>query len=341
MSINRYHMFPTISAVNQSKNRPLWSVMIPTYNSSIYLNQTLSSVIAQDPGVEKMQIEIVDDCSKGNPSLETLKILKFTDRVGFYRQSENVGLSRNWNTCIQRANGEIVHILHQDDMVMPLFYAEMEKAFSRNFDIGAAFCRHQIIDEKDNILDTPCFVQNEPGIITDWLNRLAIRQLIQTASIVVRRSVYEKLGGFHPDLAYALDWEMWLRIASEYPMWYEPQILACYRVHSQSETARLNSSGKAISDLRRFYEIRHSYLPAEVTKKSENNSRREIAYTAFGLAIIQLDHQNLHSALLLINEGFRIKADLHTIIRLCKMVIKFSYVRIKLYINHFYAKYKE
>ena len=43
---------------------PFWSVMIPAYNPSVdYLEQTLRCVLAQDPGPEQMQIEVVDDCS--------------------------------------------------------------------------------------------------------------------------------------------------------------------------------------------------------------------------------------------------------------------------------------
>ena len=43
--------------------RPLLSVMIPTYNCANYLRETLTSVLTQDPGVELMQIEVVDDHS--------------------------------------------------------------------------------------------------------------------------------------------------------------------------------------------------------------------------------------------------------------------------------------
>ena len=47
--------------------RPLWSVMIPTYDCAKYLPQTLHSVLEQDPGSGQMQIEVVDDASTDRP----------------------------------------------------------------------------------------------------------------------------------------------------------------------------------------------------------------------------------------------------------------------------------
>ena len=61
---------------------------------------------------------------------------------------------------------------------------------------------------------------------------------VQCAAVEVRRSSYEQLGGFNPDLKHALDWEMWIRIASKFPFFYEPKILACWRSHSGATTSR-------------------------------------------------------------------------------------------------------
>ena len=54
---------PNIETLPAGTVRPLWSVMIPAYNCASYLRQTLASVLAQDPGPEQMQIEVVDDGS--------------------------------------------------------------------------------------------------------------------------------------------------------------------------------------------------------------------------------------------------------------------------------------
>ena len=54
---------PVIELVKEEKNRPLWSVMIPTYNRTKYLERTLKSLLNQAPAPEVMQIEVVDNCS--------------------------------------------------------------------------------------------------------------------------------------------------------------------------------------------------------------------------------------------------------------------------------------
>src|ERR1700751_1291578 len=101
---------------------PLLSVMIPAYNPAPrQLEQALESVLSQDFGVEAMQIEIVDDCSP-NVDVQQLARAVAGDRVGFSRTAKNMGLAGCWNTCIERARGEWVHILHQDDYVLPGFY---------------------------------------------------------------------------------------------------------------------------------------------------------------------------------------------------------------------------
>jgi len=77
---------------------------------------------------------------------------------------------------------------------------------------------------------------------------------------VVRRTAFEAVGGLRSDLCFTLDWELWCRIARKFPVWYEPEALACYRVHSAAETARLRLSGQDIEDLRRCGEIVSSYV---------------------------------------------------------------------------------
>jgi hypothetical protein len=54
---------------------------------------------------------------------------------------------------------------------------------------------------------------------------------------------------------------MWVRIAAHFPVWYEPELLALYRVHGNSSTGRSIRTGENLRDLRRAVSIIRSYLP--------------------------------------------------------------------------------
>ena len=51
----------SLAPLPAAEQGPEWSVMIPTYNRARFLDQTLRSVLAQDPGPERMQIEVIDN----------------------------------------------------------------------------------------------------------------------------------------------------------------------------------------------------------------------------------------------------------------------------------------
>ncbi len=313
--------FPAIEAISDIGKRPLWSVMIPTFNSSEYLIQTLESVLCQDPGSELMQIEIIDDCSQGNPALETLKKLKLIDRVQYYRQPGNVGLGRNWNTCILRAKGEIVHILHQDDLVFKGFYQAMQTAYLQEPAAGAVFCRYQLIDSDGNFKSISPEEQAEPGIIPNWLEKIASQQRILTPSITVRRGVYEKLGGFHPSSTYVLDWEMWIRISNSFPFYYVPETLAAYRVHRASETFRLRQSAETFRDIRRSLQIRNLYLSPQIAKKSEKIIKSNCTKDAFADAIDMLNNHQIRGYFFNLLEWIRTGFTLASFISLIMMTL--------------------
>ena len=95
---------PKIAPLPDQAKRPVWSVMIPTYNCSRFLKETIESVLDQDFGKDLMQIEVIDDCST-DEDVEAIVNQIGAGRISFYRQPENVGSLRNFETCINRAQG--------------------------------------------------------------------------------------------------------------------------------------------------------------------------------------------------------------------------------------------
>jgi Glycosyl transferase family 2 len=250
--------YPLIPERRDSGACPFWSVMIPTYNARAdYLEETLRSVLQQDPGPEQMQIEVIDDCSTDDLAAQTVDRVG-GGRVSFHAEPQNRGLAATWNRCIERARGHWVHILHQDDFVLPGFYDLLRKGAEES-QAGAIFCRHAIANSKGHWTRISELHRESPGLLDDWHARITVRQLIQCPAIAIRRSVYEQLGGFLPHLHYVPDWEMWQRIASQFPFCFEPSILACYRVHSDSATSRMRLDAADLREVREMIDLTMTY----------------------------------------------------------------------------------
>lgn len=269
-----------IDPVDPVVSRPLWSVMIPTYNCATYLRQTLQTVLAQDPGPDKMQIEVIDDCSTADDP-ETVAGELGKGRVTFYRQPQNVGHVANFNTCLSRARGQLVHLLHGDDCVRHDFYEKMQNIFMDRADLGAAFCSTMFINERSEAYYILKVENSQGGILESWLETIAMKQRLTPPSIVVRREVYEKVGGFDDRIRhYGEDWEMWVRIAAHYPVWYLVEPLAFYRTHDKSLSRRTLKTGENMQDLRRVIEINWTSLPAARATQLSGRARKYVASAA-------------------------------------------------------------
>jgi hypothetical protein len=204
--------------------------------------------------------------------------------VAYIRQPRNVGHIANFQTCLERAQGEIVHLLHGDDAVRPGFYTAMEQGFNAVPNLGAAFCRSLYMDEDGTELGLVPEEQADAGVLPDAVVRLAVEQRVMTPSMVVRRSVYESLGGFDKRLACSEDWEMWVRIAAHYPIWYEPRPLALYRMHATSNTGRHLRTAEDMSYTRKAIAIFGNYLPSDRADRIVRQARRTYAISALSTA---------------------------------------------------------
>jgi len=268
---------PKILPVSSTGPRPFWSIMIPTYNCGDYLRRTLASVLPQalDPAV--MQIEVIDDCStKDDPEKVVAELGR--GRVEFFRQPVNRGIPQTFNTCIERARGEWVHILHGDDMVLPGFYEEYGRLIASNPDAVMVVGQVVIIDEKDRWMGLYGPLPNDQtGIVYDFTLRQAIRQLGQFPGVVVRRDSYERVGGFCTLLTHTADFDMWFRVGQLGPVLGTERPFAMYRIHDAADTSKHRVLGTNIEQT--FWVIRAN---AERLKQclDESGWRERLADTA-------------------------------------------------------------
>lgn len=234
--MDKNSIIPQIEPVDGHADRPFWSVMIPTFNCAQFLGETLKSVLAQDPGPIEMQIEVVDDCStKDDPEQVVREVGK--GRVSFYRNTINLGPTRNFNNCLRRSNGRYIHILHGDDYVDRGFYSTIRNMIQEEPSFGLYATRSFVMDS-NGILEwiSPKFPELKPkGQST--ISYAQINSLMFPA-VVFRRECVEKTGGFNESFGHVADWDMWIRLMFHHGGVLSNCPLAYYRFFDQNDSSR-------------------------------------------------------------------------------------------------------
>ena len=220
--------------------------MIPTCDDPDALPGAITSVLDQAPGPDEMQIEVVDDCST---TVDVAALVREVagDRVAVFSHPARVGAPANFTACVARSRGELVHILHADDLVLPGFYAAYDEHLRRH-PAGMAVSRTWFIDADGERHGLSGPLPERDGCLVDAERVLALDNPVNFVSVVVERSVYEAVGGFDERLVHANDWEMWTRIAHAHPVAVVAEGLAAYRVHGGSDTTRLQRSMVYLAD---------------------------------------------------------------------------------------------
>ena len=261
-------MIENVSKLEAGAGRPLVSVIIPCYQNRCYLQQTLASVLPQVTG--DMEVFVLDDASPEGCPLEGSE---FTGQVPVFRQPVNLGHVGNLVDGIRRARGQWVHILHGDDFVLPGFYAAILDAIGKFPNAGAVFTQNVVVNPAGQWIGLSQLLGSETAVLPDLLQRLAVENVIQTPSIVVRRAVYEELGAFDSEFTWCEDWEMWSRLASRFAVVYVGQALAAYRQHGSSSTSRHLREGLTGQDTMRCLRAVWSRLPPAGKQRAMRNGR--------------------------------------------------------------------
>jgi glycosyltransferase involved in cell wall biosynthesis len=189
------------------------------------------------------------------------------ERVSYFQNPINLGLAGCWNACIVRAKGVWVHILHQDDYILPGFYQRLEKAAQSRPEVGLIATRSFGVD-KDGILEsiTPRLACLEMG--STAVDAFFYSNPLRCPGIAVRRAFYEEHGGFRDDLPFTLDWEMWVRAISRSGGIVTPEILAAHRGTPGNETERFLRSATGLPDVERVQTIIAAAHPEIDLKKA-------------------------------------------------------------------------
>lgn len=215
---------------------PKVSVLIPTYNYAHILDVTIQSVLAQT--YKDFELIIVDNCSTDN-TVEVVQKYLSDSRVSFHRNDRNLGLTGNWNRCLELAKGEYLKYLCADDKLHPQILEKYIPIMDSHPQVSIISCHRQEFDEhglKKKVVYPP-FVGVKDG-------REVIYEMVQhdqnflgdPTRPMLRRSNL-KVGPFRK-LEFVTDWEMWIRHLIVGDCYVIPEVLAYGRKHQGQQQVR-------------------------------------------------------------------------------------------------------
>jgi len=291
-----------VTATDTADARPRWSVMVPVHDCAGYLERALPEVLAQLGRRDDAEIVVVDDASSDDPAGVVERLGR--GRVQYRPNPGHLGAVATFNRCVDLARGDLVHLLHGDDAVLPGFYAAMERALADPTAV-AAVCRALDVDADDRPTHTTRSYRRGTGVWVGALESMVVSNRVRAPAIVVRRSAYEHLGGYRTDLPHAADWNMWTRLAAYGPVVQVDEVLACYRRHAASDTSTRVRTGANVRERVTAIGSVLGHVPPE---RRRGLGRRALVYAAvfaFRSALRLARAGELRSAGRVAREGLR------------------------------------
>ena len=207
------------------------SILIPLFNRAKYIEETLRSALAQDYG--DFEIIVVDDGSTDGGD-KLVEAFFDTGRLRLVRHpgNANLGQSVSLNLALSLATGEYVAILDSDDVFLPGKLQHQVSYLQAHPEVGLVYGKGLGIDangkEIYKILSDRHRETNDPNqILLDCYFHLPVGSL-------VRKSVYDKVGGFDTSLRAGQDHDMLIRMAEVTAFAFQPELVYAYRRHGES-----------------------------------------------------------------------------------------------------------
>lgn len=204
---------------------PLISIVTPSYNQARFLEATIRSVLEQDyPHIEYL---IVDGGSTDG-SLEIIQ--RYADRLAWWVSEPDQGQTDAINKGFARARGEIFAWLNSDDTYAPGAVSQAVAFLQSHPQVGMVYGDANLIDENGQVIG------KFPARQTDYRRlKRGYVHIPQQASFF-RASLWKQVGPLDPTFYFAMDYDLWVRIARLAPLHYVPSLWANFRLHDTGKS---------------------------------------------------------------------------------------------------------
>ncbi len=214
--------------------KPLVTIITPTYNRAGFLRETIESVLSQD--YEPIEYIVLDDGSQDN----TMEILKEYEGKIIWQTHANMGETLTVNKGFSMSTGQIIGVVNSDDPILPGAVKKVVGAFEKNKDALVVYPDWAEIDKNSNTIKKHTLPNyNIYNMVKHFFN-IAIGP-----GTFFRREALEKYGARENSRRYTGDLEYWCRLSLYQDPVHIPEVLATHRTHDDSAQIRDMSSAIA------------------------------------------------------------------------------------------------
>ena len=195
------------------------SIIIPTYNRAEFLTEALNSIMSQT--YKDFELIVVDDGSSDN----TKEVVKNFDGEIKYLYRKNQGVSAARNLGINEAKGEFLSFLDSDDLWERNKLEKQIDFFDKNKEAKVCYTDEIWVRKGKRVNQMKKHAKYSGNIFEKSLPLC----IISASSITIKKDVFARVGLFDESLIVCEDYDLWLRISNEYPVYFIPEKLIIKR----------------------------------------------------------------------------------------------------------------
>ena len=220
-----------------SPNGPLVSVVIPTRDRAMLLRRALLSVVGQ--AYQDLEVIVVDDASDDG----TADVVASLDepRIRYYRHDVRRYASAARNTGIEKARGDYIAFLDDDDEWLPTKLSKQVRLIEESPpEVGLVYCWMDHFDGQGRLVS-----QTHPTLRGRVFDQVLDRQRLGGCpTLLVRRAVFERVGGFDEELPRGNDGDFVRRVCLQYSVDLVPEVLVRVNLgHGHERITRFDEEG--------------------------------------------------------------------------------------------------
>jgi glycosyltransferase involved in cell wall biosynthesis len=212
---------------------PKISIVTPSFNQAIYLEKCIKSVLAQNyPNLEY----IVMDGGSTDGSVEIIK--RYEPYITYWQSQPDGGQAAAISEGFQKSTGILLSWINSDDFLCKGALQKIAEVYQEN-PLGGLFYGNSFwVDQRGDFRKSflAC-----PMTYKQWIHQYST---VFQGSVFFSNIAYRRVGGVNEKLIYAMEYELFFKIAKVFPTFHIPYFIACFRDQPQSKGNTISFIGK-------------------------------------------------------------------------------------------------